>query len=679
MPMVNGHLHLNYSCLTASDQILIKVSKDSVTWTTLFTSVPAMSKDTFISLYNFINPKIKSACHQLYILTQLQTLNGNINCTIKQFDFSYTLQMSKYLFPSLLVGHNQIKLQSQSTPNYLADVSIKWKENFSNHPPSPPQYAVYPLLGDTVQNTNITFKWQQIWQDQDNDSIKEWHFILSEFPDFRHPLSNSFNQYSGGITNFNIADSWNAFNTLKVYPNFYNHLNTYYWKVRIMDKKGAWSDWSPIWHFTVKCPMHPVNVHFEKTNIDTSYSLVWKNQSIGETIQKYFIYGSSSNKLPIDQIYLRDSISQSGYTVGMNTVKMLRLVGKDNIGNSSTPTRIAYMPYKDTTVYGDTLDFTFLIDSLQKPFPSYPGLERNYFLQADTNYFSLISSTKAIPKKAGACLLNICYTKEDLIDTLYRQQIDFTILKANLTIQANNITSIYGDQPIFNGSTYSGFKINDTEFSLDTLPSYNTTATPLSPIGIYPLIVYGAASNNYNLNYINGVCEVIQANLNITAKDTASTIGDIPVLNGVQISGFKNGENSSILLAQPVVYSSVNASSPVGIYPIYADSAQALNYSINYLAGTFTVFPIALNTHNIDQSNSVRISPNPSIGQFDIYLDNSNLGSELILYDAVGKQMYKQILVEKSNRINVNLCAGIYLLKIMQKGEKMYESKIRIQ
>jgi hypothetical protein len=165
LPMVNGFIHLNYTCLTPTDQIQIQISQDSLNWITIFSSAPAISKDTLISIYNFINPKIKNACYDLFVQTVMNSTNGNQYCIIKQFDFNYTLQLSKYLFPSLLVGQNQIKLQSETTPNYQADVMIKWKENFTNHAPLPPQYAIYPNSGDTVQNTNITFKWQQIWKE----------------------------------------------------------------------------------------------------------------------------------------------------------------------------------------------------------------------------------------------------------------------------------------------------------------------------------------------------------------------------------------------------------------------------------------------------------------------------------------------------------------------------------
>lgn len=53
--------------------------------------------------------------------------------------------------------------------------------------------------------------------------------------------------------------------------------------------------------------------------------------------------------------------------------------------------------------------------------------------------------------------------------------------------------------------------------------------------------------------------------------------------------GFKNGETSEILVAQPVIYTTATKESPVGIYPIYCTGAEAKNYSIDMQSGALTI------------------------------------------------------------------------------------------
>lgn len=80
-----------------------------------------------------------------------------------------------------------------------------------------------------------------------------------------------------------------------------------------------------------------------------------------------------------------------------------------------------------------------------------------------------------------------------------------------LTISVQNTNKVYGAAlPAFT-PVYSGFFDGDTPQSLDAPPVLNTTATPGSPVGEYPIQVSGAASTKYNITYVEGMLTVLPA------------------------------------------------------------------------------------------------------------------------------------------------------------------------
>ncbi len=64
--------------------------------------------------------------------------------------------------------------------------------------------------------------------------------------------------------------------------------------------------------------------------------------------------------------------------------------------------------------------------------------------------------------------------------------------------------------------------------------------------------------------------------------------------------------------------------------------------------------------------NSIRIQPNPNNGTFEIYLDgNNSSNAEAKVFDASGKLVYNNVLVESSSTISLGeVSSGIYLLQV---------------
>ena len=87
----------------------------------------------------------------------------------------------------------------------------------------------------------------------------------------------------------------------------------------------------------------------------------------------------------------------------------------------------------------------------------------------------------------------------------------FSITPAPLTISVTSVSRYAGqDNPALT-VLYSGFVNGDTPASLAAQPDVTTAATAASGPGTYPLILGGAFSPNYTINYVNGTLTVIAA------------------------------------------------------------------------------------------------------------------------------------------------------------------------
>ncbi|OQP56593.1 MBG domain-containing protein [Niastella populi] len=153
---------------------------------------------------------------------------------------------------------------------------------------------------------------------------------------------------------------------------------------------------------------------------------------------------------------------------------------------------------------------------------------------------------------AGAGSVNITATQpgDDFFNAAIAVAQPLTVNKALLTITANDEQILQGAAiPAFTAN-YSGFVNGDTEASLTTLPVMTTPATSGSSAGSYDIIPGGAASPNYNFNYVKGT-------LTITPSQQPQTItfnALSPVIYGV--ADFDPGAQASSGLA--VSYASSN-------------------------------------------------------------------------------------------------------------------------
>jgi 6-phosphogluconolactonase (cycloisomerase 2 family) len=175
-----------------------------------------------------------------------------------------------------------------------------------------------------------------------------------------------------------------------------------------------------------------------------------------------------------------------------------------------------------------------------------------------------------------------------------------TVSPAALTVSANNATRAYGDaNPAFTG-TLSGLKNGDN------ITASFTSADPTSPVGTYPIIPAladpTAKLGNYTVNATNGVLTVTPASVSVSVNNATRLYGDANPLFTGTIVGLKNGDNIT------ASFTSVDATSPIGSFPIVAalaDPAGKLgNYSVTSTNGTLTIAPAAL---KVAATNAARV------------------------------------------------------------------------
>lgn len=164
-----------------------------------------------------------------------------------------------------------------------------------------------------------------------------------------------------------------------------------------------------------------------------------------------------------------------------------------------------------------------------------------------------------------------------------------TVVKASIVVEADPASRVYGDANPSLAISYSGFKNGEDETDIDTLATAATTANALSDVGVYAITTSGAADNNYDFIYVDGTLNVTKATLITTMQNTSRAYGDSNPTFTASYTGFKNGQNSSVIDTGVTGASVASATSNTGTYAITGSGAFDNNYTFSYVNGTLTV------------------------------------------------------------------------------------------
>jgi len=179
----------------------------------------------------------------------------------------------------------------------------------------------------------------------------------------------------------------------------------------------------------------------------------------------------------------------------------------------------------------------------------------------------------AIPLRAGnlAATASVSGVSQQLM-------LPITVAPAPLTVGLRGVVRYYGVANPALTYTVTGLIGSD---AVTVVPS--TTATTASLVGYYPITatVTGTDAANYSVIVINSVLHVRPAPLHIVAANVAITYGQTPAQpTAYHLTGFVNGDTTSVVSGAPVLSTSVTSTTPAGIYKIgiQTGTLTAANY-----------------------------------------------------------------------------------------------------
>lgn len=217
------------------------------------------------------------------------------------------------------------------------------------------------------------------------------------------------------------------------------------------------------------------------------------------------------------------------------------------------------------------------------------GTESDDVVKYSLNNGSTWLDTAPVFKNTGEYPVKVKVERANYDDLIVDKTI--SIAKKDLTIAGKTYEATYGDDAPIYELEYTGFVAGEGSANLLNQPTRTCDYNKTSDVGSYDVVIANAKAENYNISYKNGVVKVAKKQLTVTASSHNLTYGDDAPTYSVDIDakGFVNGQDKSVLTAQPTVSCSYAKNSDVGNYDVVPSSAEAKNYSFNYVLGSVTV------------------------------------------------------------------------------------------
>lgn len=181
-----------------------------------------------------------------------------------------------------------------------------------------------------------------------------------------------------------------------------------------------------------------------------------------------------------------------------------------------------------------------------------------------------------------------------------------------ITIGANNVQRFYGDTNPGLSYQVSGLVGTDTITQvLSGSPTLSTAAVQTTNTGSYTIntgIGTLAANFGYNVNVAPGTLTIAKAPLVATANNATFTYGDPTPTLSFSYSGFKLGENSSVLDTAPTVYTNAPTSNAFGTYSILFNNGSDNNYDFSYVTALYKILTANIGDYTlIEDEGTVKI------------------------------------------------------------------------
>ncbi len=114
---------------------------------------------------------------------------------------------------------------------------------------------------------------------------------------------------------------------------------------------------------------------------------------------------------------------------------------------------------------------------------------------------------------------------EGILDTT------FVISKVMLTVEADALTKVYGDENPEPATTITGFVNNENDSVITVMPTVTIECQKDSPVGEYAIIVSGGEAQNYDFSYVNATLEVTPRSI----EDATVTMADSVAYTGQSV------------------------------------------------------------------------------------------------------------------------------------------------
>ena len=279
-----------------------------------------------------------------------------------------------------------------------------------------------------------------------------------------------------------------------------------------------------------------------------------------------------------DNLYNGDDKPQAG--TGFTTIKARA------IGGSKEPSNVV----TKTIVFNPSI-------SLTAASYTYTGLEQEPISSVDVGTSHIDASEYTVTYKKNNAIAAFkdagTYTMEltdvDGGDYIVYGSTPISIGTASLSITAKPKEITYGDAPANDGVSYTGFVNSETESVLGGSLAYDYSYTQYGNVGDYTITPKGLTSDNYEISFVAGPLTVSPATATITADAKGKVYGAAEPTLTATVTGKKRE-------ADEIIYTVSRAEGETaGDYTIIpSGEAEQGNYTVNYVAGTFTISQKAL-------------------------------------------------------------------------------------
>ena len=317
------------------------------------------------------------------------------------------------------------------------------------------------------------------------------------------------------------------------------------------------------------------------------------------------------------------------------------------------------------------------------------GEDESYFSGSQVLYCSYEALATSANRHAGDydIVTTSVYTSTNYDITYANAKGILTVAKKDLTIQADDKTTVYGQAAPAFSHTDTGYAYSESISSLTGeiayACSYEALATSTNRhAGTYDINVSGLTSDDYEIEFIKGTLTVQKIDIDITANDHQITYGDGYSNNGYVVDGsafvYDDSEESFDGTIGYTYTYDVDTAHNVGTYDISVSGYTSRDYNINYIDGTLTVvkkdivvMPMPLNT----VYGEARPTYHAISEGFAFDDDESDLGGEAVFscsYEIGNNIGDYEISVSGYESDNYNISYDINYLTVSKRPIKLY-------